>query len=96
MGTVHPKLGIGDQLQNWEGHVGLEGWVASVGEDAVGSGGTKGAFWCPPIGNGGGGGGWCAIGSGSYSPATVKWFGTGPWGCTIGGGTKMLGGVAAN
>ena len=34
MGTVHPKSGIGDWLRNWEGHVGLEGWVASVDEDA--------------------------------------------------------------
>ena len=26
----------------------------------------NGAFWCPPIGNGGGGGGWCATGSGVH------------------------------
>ena len=30
MGRVHPKSGMDDQLRNWGGHVGPEGWVASV------------------------------------------------------------------
>ena len=33
-GMVHPKSGIDDWLRNWEGHVGPEGHVASVDEDA--------------------------------------------------------------
>ena len=34
MSTLHPKSGIDDRLQNWEEHVGPEGRVASVDEDA--------------------------------------------------------------
>ena len=35
MGRVHPKSGMDDRLRNWEGLVGLEGWVASVDGGAV-------------------------------------------------------------